>query len=186
MTELDAVYRFALHLCRNGLEAEDLVQETYLRAFRSADTFSNDTSSIRPWLFKILHNLFLARLRRSSVECRIMQQVIAPETETEIWDEPTHEQGSSIDWEQVDDQLKDAIHNLPDDLRATFLLFAAEDMKYRQIADVLEVPIGTVMSRLSRARKKLIDTLKIPSEDVNKEPGLRIVHRGETGSKKNE
>ena len=181
MTELDAVYRFALHLSRDALVAEDLVQETYLRALRSADTFSNDSGTIRPWLFKILHNLFRARLRRSGVENRVMEEVIAPETETAIWDEPVHEEGQPIDWEQVEDPLKDAIHSLPDDLRATFLLFAAEDLKYRQIAQVLEIPIGTVMSRLSRARKKLIQTLKTPSEDVNKVPGLRVVNRDETG-----
>lgn len=183
MTELDAVYRFALHLSRNALDAEDLVQETYLQAFRSADTFKTERGSIRPWLFKILHNLYRARRRRHAIENRVMAELVTQDATTSTWTEPDANEGKPIDWDRVDEQLKEAIHNLPDDLRATFLLFAAEDLKYRQIAEVLEVPIGTVMSRLSRARKKLIETLKTTPDDVNKVPILRIVNRDETRSK---
>lgn len=181
MAELDAVYRFALHLSRDALQAEDLVQETYLHALRSAHTFRAGRDTTRPWLFKILHNIYRARRRRSGIESRILAEIEMQSTATSDWSDPALSDGEPIDWELVDDQLKDAIHGLPDDLRATFLLFASEDLKYRQIADVLDIPIGTVMSRLSRARKQLIGSLKTEPCEGNKVPVLRIVDRDENG-----
>lgn len=185
MAELDALYRFALHLSREANEAEELVQETYLQAMRASGTFNHNYDSMRPWLFKIMHNGYRARHRRLALESRKLAELQAQASEdAPAWTGTDADGDDRIDWDRVDDRLKHAIHDLPDDLRATFLLFAAEQLKYRQIADVQDIPLGTVMSRLSRARKKLIETLSAGPTDANKIAVSRIVNRDETGSVK--
>lgn len=155
LNELDAVYRMALHLTRDPQEAEDLVQETFLRALRSESTFELRDSGIRPWLFKILHNAFYSRLQRQKREPTLaddMQHELAAdelEHASPAWDL------ASLDWEAVDERLKQAIDELDPRYRDVLLLWAVEGLKYREIAEVLDIPMGTVMSRLYRARAVL-------------------------------
>jgi RNA polymerase sigma-70 factor (ECF subfamily) len=167
VAEIDAVHRMALHLSRNPDEANDLVQETYLRAFRGEGTFTLGDRGIRPWLFKILHNTFFTRKDRAKRE---------PLLSDDLGNAPTSAGGSpgsggaggngepawdlaSLNWEQVDDRLKHAIDELPEHYRAVLLLWAVEGLKYREIADVLDVPLGTIMSRLFRTRAILSEKL---------------------------
>lgn len=156
VAQLDAVYRLACHLARNNVEAEDLVQETFLRAFRSADTFTLGAHGIRPWLFKILHNVLLTRGQQKQREKAVLaeignsQPIIAPEFSRDC---------ASMDWDNVDERVKAAIGSLSVEYRLVFMLWALEGLKYREIAEIADVPIGTVMSRLARARTQLSERL---------------------------
>ena len=152
LAELPAVHRMAVHLCRSRELADDLVQETYLRAFRSADTYRETDLGPRPWLFKILHNCWRTRAGRRT-ETQADGDVLAGRTAAP---EPV---AVDLDWDRVDERLKRAIQTLPDNYRDVLLLWAVEELKYREIADVTGVPIGTVMSRLFRARQLLTAAL---------------------------
>ena len=176
LAEVDAVHRLAYHLCRDAHEADDLVQETYLRALRSADAFTLGGHGVRPWLFKILHNCLHTRRARDRRHRDAIRR-FAPDSV----EEPRAAEGcppaghaappgangrdgaakadgsrwAGVNWDQLDERLCRAIRLLPVAHRTVFLLSAVEDLKYRQIADVVGVPVGTVMSRLSRARSAL-------------------------------
>lgn len=171
LEHLDAVYRMAMQLSRHPDTASDLVQETYLKALRVADNFQERGGGIRPWLFKILHNVFYSRVakeQRGPVTSEAMHSHanttdIGPDSPTPAWDI------ASLDWEHVDDRLKSAIDDLSIEYREVLLLWGVEGIKYREIADILDVPIGTVMSRLHRARSILAKKL----EDFANEVGIR-------------
>lgn len=159
---LDAVYRMALQLTRRPDDAEDLVQETYLRALRAAPTFVERGGGMKPWLLTILHHAFYsrgARLSRAPVAVDEFHGM-ADQRETAPGDAPPAWDLKSLDWEQVDGRLKSAIHGLSDDHRIILLLWGVEGMRYRDIAAIVGVPVGTVMSRLHRARKILADELE--------------------------
>lgn len=167
LEQLDAVHRMALQLARNQQDAWDLVQETYLRALRSAGTFEERGVGIRPWLFTILHNTFYTRVKREARAPRAVEKFFdASSVETQPDDPPPAWDLASFDWEQVDQRLKTAIEELSEEHRTVLLLWGVEGMKYRQIADMLGVPIGTVMSRLHRARKTLAETLEPMADDL--------------------
>lgn len=164
LASLDSAYRMALHLTRRQQEADDLVQETYLRAFRSAASYVPGPNGIRPWLFKILHNVLRTRLTRVqrdrsfAEEIRTAPDLIGGGPRYDAPDAPPAADGAglaAVNWDGVDERLKDAVHALPLDYRTAFLLSAVEGLKYREIAEVTDVPLGTVMSRLYRARVML-------------------------------
>jgi RNA polymerase sigma-70 factor, ECF subfamily len=165
LAQLDALYRMAMHLTRNSDEAQDLVQETYLKAFAAAERFELRDGGLKPWLFKILHNSFYTRISRRQREATPVQDM-APLSA--VNDEPACWDLSTLDWEQVDDRLKRAIDDLPPHYREVLLLWAVEGLKYREIADVLDVALGTVMSRLYRVRAILSHQLS----DLAAEHGL--------------
>ncbi len=162
MGHLDAVYRMALQLARNESDATDLVQETYLRALRASDRFEERAGGARAWLFRILHNVFFSELERKRRRPIAMEGVgerdaastPPPDGAEPVWDL------ASLDWEQVDDRIKDAIGRLRPEFREVLLLWAVEGLKYREISEIIEVPIGTVMSRLHRARATLAGDLR--------------------------
>jgi RNA polymerase sigma-70 factor (ECF subfamily) len=160
LDELDAVYRMAMHLSRHPDEAADLVQETYLKAFKAESRFELRERGIRPWLFKILHNSFYTRHAKRKHEPNVDQEFLQQQAggNSEAASQPAWDL-QHLDWEQVDDRLKQAIDALPDHQREVLLLWSVEGMKYREIADVLEVALGTVMSRLHRARATLSEQL---------------------------
>jgi len=159
MAELSTVYRMAFHWTLNAADAEDLVQETYLRALRAEETFRLGELGVRPWLLRILHNAFLTRVKRARLEpvATGFAEEIAERQADE--GELSGQALADLDWEQVDERLKRAIHDLPLAYRTVFLLASIEGLKYREIAEVLEMPIGTVMSRLFRARTTLLEAL---------------------------
>lgn len=159
MEQLPALYRLAFHLARNQADAEDLVQETFLRALRAQGTFNLGAGGIKPWLLRILHNVFLTKLKRAKLEpvSGEIAEDLAQSSETDA--ALTGQTLAELDWEQVDARLKQAIQGLPEAYRMVFLLSAVEDLKYREIAEVLEMPMGTVMSRLYRARAMLLEEL---------------------------
>jgi RNA polymerase sigma-70 factor (ECF subfamily) len=159
LEHLEAVYRLALQLVRHPDEASDLVQETYLKALRASERFEEQGGGIRPWLFKILHNVFytrLAKAKRAPVSVEELHAVRDLE---------------SLDWEHVDERLKSAIEQLRPEYRTVLLLWSVEGLKYREIAEIQEIPIGTVMSRLHRARSILADQLTDLAEETGRGEG---------------
>jgi len=163
---LESVYRMAMQLARHPDEAADLVQETYLKALRAADRFEEQGGGMRPWLFKILHNVFytrVARSRRGPIGVEDLSSnpsdERAPSDPPIAWDLP------SLDWDHVDDRLKAAIEQLRPEYRSVLLLWGVEGLKYREIAEVQDVPIGTIMSRLHRARSILAEQLAEMAEE---------------------
>ena len=170
VAELDAVYRMAFHLARQPDEAADLVQETYLRAIKAEAGFELREKGIRPWLFKILHNVFYTRVGKKQREPALMEDLSQERDSRYDQAEPPAWDLAGLDWEQVDDRLKHAIGELGEHYRLVLLLWAVEGLKYREIADVLDVPLGTVMSRLYRARCELTEKLA----DLAAEHGISV------------
>ena len=142
----DALYRAALRLCRgNGPLAEDMVQETYCKAIRHVRRFSPGTN-LRAWLMRILYNSVMSVFRHRQV---------ARENPYPDGIEVAKEGPADPARLEVSDALTRAIDSLPAEYRRVFLMAALEDFPYQAIADKLRIPVGTVMSRLWRARKAL-------------------------------
>ncbi|MHC5113129.1 MAG: sigma-70 family RNA polymerase sigma factor [Planctomycetota bacterium] len=166
LPHLNAVYRMAMQLARHPDEAADLVQETYLRALRVAERYEERGGGIRPWLFKILHNVFYTRAGRAK-----RQPIGVEDFPTAATDEPGPDEPppawdlASLEWEHVDERLKASIEQLRPEYRSVLLLWGVEGLKYREIAEIQEIPIGTVMSRLHRARSMLARQLSEIAEE---------------------
>jgi RNA polymerase sigma-70 factor (ECF subfamily) len=152
---LDALYNFARWLAQNSNDAEDLVQETYLKALRGFTSFRSG-SNFRAWMFQILRNTFLSS--RSKLDWRMTDAMDSEEDGPELAvDTATPE---TILMNRFNSQLvQRAIDDLPVHYRETLLLCEVEEMSYQEIAEILTIPIGTVMSRLARARKSVRDSL---------------------------
>jgi len=158
LAHLDALYRTALRLTRNRTEAEDIVQEACLRAFRGFHRFDPGTNA-RAWLFTILRNVFLNRLRREGRE--VFQGDAMLE---EAGDSATLEAASASPEEEflqtvVHGDVDRALNALPLAFREVVVLADLEGLSYREIAEVVGCPLGTVMSRLSRGRRLLRTSL---------------------------
>jgi len=172
MAHFEAVYRLALQLTRHPDEASDLVQETYLKALRVADRFEEQGGGIRPWLFKILHNVFYTRLAKARRVPLSVDELHGASTDDPGPGEPGPAWDlSTLNWEHVDERLKGAIENLRPEYRTVLLLWAVEGLKYREIAEIQEIPIGTVMSRLHRARSTLANQLAEFAEETGRPSG---------------
>ncbi len=160
LPHLDAVYRMAMQMVRHPDEASDLVQETYLKALKVADRFEERGGGVRPWLFKILRNVFYSRISKAKREWVVAEELEGLTTKSPGPGEPAPAWNlATFDWEQVDERLKAAIEQLRPEYRTVLLLWAVEGMKYREIAEIEGIPIGTVMSRLHRARRILAKEL---------------------------
>lgn len=170
LEHLDSLYRLAMQLARDPDFASDLVQETYLRALRASDSFEDQGGGMRPWLFTILYNVFRTKIKREKKAPVAVEEFFDADESTQAPDEapPAWDLGS-LDWDHVDERLKKAIEGLKPEYRTILLLWGVEGLKYREIAEVVGTPIGTVMSRLHRARKILADSLA----DLPEELGFR-------------
>jgi RNA polymerase sigma factor (sigma-70 family) len=160
----DSLYNLARWLARNQCEAEDLVQETYLKAFRGYKSFKPGTH-FRAWMFQILRNTFLTSC--SKLERRLTD---AFDSEEDLPVEPATPESLLIAHSGVG-AIRAAIEQLPLALREVILLCDVEDASYREIAEILSIPIGTVMSRLARARKAVRESLRSTTA-----PGLGGLH----------
>ncbi|MGH7323508.1 MAG: sigma-70 family RNA polymerase sigma factor [Candidatus Rokuibacteriota bacterium] len=155
LVHLDALYQVALRMTRNRAEAEDVVQEAFLRAFRSFDRF-NPGTNCRAWLFTILRNVFLNRVRRHGREVleADVGDLVTAEAASEgrlVSGNPEEELLQTVLHGDVDRALK----TLPLPFREAVVLVDLEGLSYREVAEVLGCPVGTVMSRLSRGRALL-------------------------------
>jgi len=160
---LDGLYRTALRLTRVPADAEDLVQETYLKAFRSADRFQTGTN-LRAWLFTILHNTARNRARDRARETVTADSEIVDRAEdsTGVWagNGPGDTPESLLLRDTLAPDLHAAVEALPDAFRQAVWLRDVEEFSYAEIAQMLAVPIGTVMSRISRGRRLLFERLQ--------------------------
>jgi RNA polymerase sigma-70 factor, ECF subfamily len=138
------LFRMARRLCRDHARAEDLVQETYLQAWRSFHRFELGTN-LRAWLYKILFNVYYTRQRRERLELVPVEETIAG---TIAYDPPTPQQ-------LTEEEVLIALDRLPREFQIPVVLADVEELSYREIADALQIPLGTVMSRLHRGRKIL-------------------------------
>ena len=155
MPLFDSLYNYARWLVHNSTDAEDLVQETYVKALRSFASFRRGTN-FRAWIFQILRNTFLSscsRLERRMTVAMDLEEDFPALPATSATPE------SLLIERSGNDAVQCAIEQLPVILREVILLCDVEDASYREIAEILSIPIGTVMSRLARARKTLCELL---------------------------
>jgi len=157
LPHMEALYRTALRMTKNENDAEDLVQEAYVKAYRFWDRFEPG-SNCRAWLFKIMTNIFINEYRSKSrspltvnvdeLDDNFLYGQLAADSTTE---NPDQQFFAKI----FDDDVKNAIENLPDDFRLVVILSFLEGFSYQEIADIMDLQLGTVKSRLHRGRKLL-------------------------------
>lgn len=156
LIHLDLVYRVALRLSGKQHEAEDLTQETLLRAHRAFARFDLRDHGAKAWLLKILHNTYLTRRAQTGRRPTLLEDVDFDDFAAELEREPLPRLADGqLDWENFDEELKAAVEQLAPEYREVLLLWALGDLRYKEIAEVLDIPLGTVMSRLYRARQQL-------------------------------
>jgi len=158
---LNRLYAAALRLTRHSADAEDLVQETYLRAFKSAHQYRPGTN-LRGWLFTILHNTHLNQ-RRDRARDPVEADSDAVELASNAADGPASPEDELLR-ATLDADLREALDELPEAFREAVWLRDVEQFSYDEIARIVQVPIGTVMSRISRGRRQLHDRLVGRSE----------------------
>ena len=161
LPQIDALYNFAYHLVYNEDDANDLVQETYMKAYRFIDKYIEGTNA-KAWLFKILKNAFINQYRKKSKQ----------PTKVDFEDIVSYHDGedagpvSHVDLRQeifqgmMGDEITIAINSLPVDFKTVILLCDIEGFTYEEISKIVDIPIGTVRSRLHRARNMLKDQLR--------------------------
>ena len=161
---MDQLYSHALRLTKNPADAEDLVQETYLKGYKAFNSFKDGTN-LRAWLFRILTNSFINdyRKKQRSFDEHEVEDIEALNTLSSAdYSSNTHLGISAEDalFERLtDDEIQTAIDSLPGTYKDVVLLADVQGFSYKEIAEILDVPDGTVMSRLHRARAKLKDLL---------------------------
>ncbi len=158
MPFVDSLYNTALRMTRNAEDAEDLVQEAYLKAYKYYDKFQPGTN-FKAWLFKILKNTFINSYRKKQ---RIPPQSDFAEIEDAFENQVRDDVAPAVKSPEqellegvLDEDVQRAIDELPEDYRMAIVLADLEGFSYKEIAEILEVPLGTVMSRLYRGRKLL-------------------------------
>src|ERR1700722_1970563 len=178
MPQFNSLYNFARWLVHNSSDAEDLVQETYLKALRSFASFQPGTN-FRAWMFRILRNTFLSSCstldRRMTVE-------IASEDDAPVYPVISATPESLFIERSQENSVRSAIEQLPVIFREVLLLCDVEDASYREIAEILSIPIGTVMSRLARARKLVRQSVCLTRSAPRSADVLRPRHTSGNGA----
>jgi len=174
---LDSLYGAALRLTHNEADAQDLVQDTYVKAFKSARQFTAGTN-LKAWLFTILHNTFRNRLRdggREPIEVDSDRVDVAAQVD------PSATPEEQLIRDTMAPDLQEALDTLPEAFREAVWLRDVEEFAYSEIAEMLSIPVGTVMSRISRGRRMLYERLRLRAgrsggqEARNFEPAARKV-----------
>jgi len=154
LPHLDDVYTLARYLLRDASDAEDAVQECYLRALKHFDSYRGP--AMKPWLFAILRNVCRAEYaRRASSATETIDDVPEKAEQTPLWSEAPETPENQILRARDASAIRRLVSALAEPFRETFVLREIQNLSYREIADIAEVPVGTVMSRLARARAML-------------------------------
>lgn len=160
---MDALYHKALVLTRRPEDARDLVQETYLRAYRNFASFTDGTNC-KAWLFTIQYSIFVNKYRKAqrepdTISLDEMDAAFEHALADENWDADFATlAGSALDWQEP--EVREALARLPEDFRSAVLLVDVEELSYEEAAGVLACPVGTLRSRLARARRILFVALR--------------------------
>jgi RNA polymerase sigma-70 factor (ECF subfamily) len=152
LEQIDTLARVAMSLTDDRAEADDLVQETYLRALRGRAQFQPREHGLTPWLLRIMHNTHL------TYRVRAKKQPVATDP-VKLDQNSLHAPFPAIPPE-LDDTVRLALAEMPTELRSALTLWAVDELSYKEMAEILEIPIGTVMSRLYRARQVLAGKLR--------------------------
>lgn len=157
----DALYTFAFHLTYKEEDAHDLVQDTYLKAYRFIDSYIAGTNA-KAWLFKILKNTFINEYRRKSKEPNRVDidDVAAYQDVDDASSVGSLDLREEVVQGLIGDEVTKAVNELPIDFRTVILLCDVEGFSYEEIAKIVDIPVGTVRSRLHRARNLLKDLLR--------------------------
>lgn len=162
MPHIDSMYNFAFRLTNDEDDANDLVQDTYLKAFRFINSFERGTNA-KAWLFRILKNSFINDYRKKSKEpSKVDYQDVETtynSTEDAEMDATTDLRTETVQ-DMIGDEVANALNSLPVDFRTVIILCDIEGFTYEEMAKILDIPIGTVRSRLHRARNLLKEKLK--------------------------
>jgi RNA polymerase sigma-70 factor, ECF subfamily len=159
LASLDSLYRMALRLTRAPADAEDLVQETYLKAFRAADRFQPGTN-LKAWLFTILHNTARNRVRDRARAAVVDSELVEQAGERPAPGDAIETPETLLLRDTLAPELQAAVDALPDAFRQAVWLRDVEEFSYAEIAEMLGIPPGTVMSRISRGRRMLFERLQ--------------------------
>jgi RNA polymerase sigma-70 factor (ECF subfamily) len=164
LVHVDALYGAAYRLTRNARDAEDLVQDSLLRAYKFWDSFQQD-SNCKAWLLRIVTNTFINEYQRRKRSREVLDAATAEQDATDgvlvqasAYDKQSPDQ--AMLQASVSDDVQRALEQLPDDFRTAVILCDMQGLSYKEIADIMETPVGTVMSRLFRGRKLLATALK--------------------------
>ena len=157
----DALYNFAFNLTYSEADANDLVQETYMKAFRFIDKYIEGTNA-KAWLFKILKNAFINQYRKESKRPTKVdfEEIVSYQNEEDSKYSGYIDLRQEIYQTMMGDEVTNAVNALPVDFRSVILLCDIEGFTYEEIAKIIDIPIGTVRSRLHRARNMLKEKLK--------------------------
>jgi RNA polymerase sigma-70 factor (ECF subfamily) len=153
LEHINGLYSYAMVLTRNHAEAEDLVQETYVRAIPAMDRLRPE-SNLKGWLFKILRNVWLNQLRKRRTGPQVVQTDAEDASVCDVVDTSKDSYDTYVS-KVEGEQVRAAIQKLPTEFREVIVLREFEQLSYDEIANLLDCPAGTVMSRLARARSKL-------------------------------
>lgn len=173
MPLLDQLYGGALRMTRNPQDAEDLVQETYLKAYKNFGSFTPGTN-LKAWLYRIMTNTYINSYRKK--QRRPIETSAEDVTDRQLYTTSSHDSTGlqSAEVEALknlpDAQIAEAMNSLSDDYRMVVYYADVEGLAYKEIAEVMDIPLGTVMSRLHRGRKQLRELLK----DVANEQGIGL------------
>lgn len=172
---LDQLYGGALRMTRNPQDAEDLLQETYLKAYKAFDSFAPGTN-LKAWLYRIMTNTYINSYRKKQ---RQPAQLPTDEiTDYQLYTTSSHDSTGlrSAEVEALanmpNSRISDAMNQLSDDYRMVVYLADIEGLAYKEVAEIMDTPLGTVMSRLHRGRKQLRELLK----DVARDQGIGLNH----------
>lgn len=193
---LDQLYGGALRMTRNPTDAEDLVQETYMKAFQAFDSFKEGTN-LKAWLYRIMTNTYINHYRK--VQRQPVQTSAEDMTDYQLLASSSHD-STGLESAEVealkllpDSQISNALNDLSEDYRMVVYYADVQGLAYKEIASILDIPLGTVMSRLHRGRKKLREALKgVAAEQgigVNKsvaknsQPGAGVKKEGSAAPK---
>ncbi|TNL98407.1 sigma-70 family RNA polymerase sigma factor [Corynebacterium tapiri] len=182
---LDTLYGGALRMTRNPQDAEDLVQETYLKAYKAFDSFKPGTN-LKAWLYRIMTNSYINTYRKKQ---RQPAQTPTEEiSDYQLYTTSSHDSTGlkSAEVEALnnlpDEQVVEAMNQLSDDYRMVVYYADIEGLAYKEVAEIMDTPLGTVMSRLHRGRKQLRELLK----DVAHEQGIGLGHPDMAGATEKE